>query len=410
LISIAHRVWENATREGFRGSDPYDGLNSRLLRPVVSGSRFLRLLTIQAVKRSPVDLRRALLVPKGLNPKGLALFLTGISEYPVFEKWPEHKTWLEDALLSTASLPDGAPAFGSRTHRRGLAEEVSIGRIAVPGAIGWGYDFPWQARAFLQPAFYPTAVATSFVVDSFLWSRSPCYGPVVEAAATFVGEHLHRHESDDGICFSYSPRDRTRVYNASLFAAKILALAVAGNEARRDERRQMAIQAADYVVSRQRPDGAWVYGDADHWGWVDNVHTGFVLETLGELSRLLDTDRWNDAVRHGLKYYRERLFMDDGTSCFNDQDLYPLDPHSSAQAALTFLRLSESIEDGTGFVRAILDRCVDHLWDARRGGFSFQKRRLYTIRTIHMRWSQAWMFRALCAHLASHDTDHSLDS
>ena len=44
-------------------------------------------------------------------------------------------------------------------------------------------------------------------------------------AARFVAERLHRHEDADGICFSYSPTDRTRVYNASLFGAKILARA-----------------------------------------------------------------------------------------------------------------------------------------------------------------------------------------
>ena len=46
--------------ENFRGWDPYDGLNSRLLHaiPFLDRSALARLVVIQGFKRSPVNLRR----------------------------------------------------------------------------------------------------------------------------------------------------------------------------------------------------------------------------------------------------------------------------------------------------------------------------------------------------------------
>ena len=61
------------------GYDPYDGLNSQVFQSL----RFLhyrvpRLVWTQLMKRSPLNLRKILRVPKSQNPKGIALFLTSI--------------------------------------------------------------------------------------------------------------------------------------------------------------------------------------------------------------------------------------------------------------------------------------------------------------------------------------------
>lgn len=400
LARVAARVWEGAAAAGFRGPDPYDGLNSRLLAPLLPHSRWLRLAVIQGVKRCPVDLRPLLRVRPGLNPKGLALFLSGVSAYGALPRAAELAPWLADALVSLASRPDGSPAFGAREVQPGLAAALGAGAAPAPDSLGWGYDFPWQARAFTQPPYHPTVVATSFVLDALADAGSPAAPAAAEAAARFVLETLHMHEAAEGVCFSYSPRDQSRVYNASLFAAKILARAAgAGPAATR--RRELAARAADYVCARQRADGAWLYGEADHWRWIDNLHTGFVLETLDFLGEALGVGRWREAVARGARYYREALFEPDGTARYYPASRYPLDAHSFAQGSLTFLRLSRRDPELRAFAGRILARAVDLLWDDRRGGFAQQRGPRLRDRTIYLRWSQAWMFRALCAWLAS---------
>ncbi|MFH2052585.1 MAG: hypothetical protein ABIK96_08990 [bacterium] len=403
LATVTRRVWDRLEGAGFRGSDPYDGLNSRLLAPLLVRSRLLRLAVIQAVKRSPVDLRPALRIPPGLNPKGLALVLQGAAAWPGLGDTADAQAWLGDALIGLASRPDGSPALPERRPRPGAAAEVACGRLALPAALGWGYDFPWQSKAFLQPAFFPTVVATSFALDGLELSGSPAYPAVAAVAGAFVADHLHRHEDDTGLCFSYSPGDRTRVFNASLFGARILAQTAAHAPERADEWRDLAGRAVDWILARQAQDGSWIYGEADHWQWIDNLHTGFNLETIERIAGLLKTDRWDDRLREGLAFYRSRLFLEDGTPRYYATSLYPLDPHSFAQGALTFLRLKRFDPSGPAFAAAILDRAVAELWDERRGGFRFQKHRYYAQPIIHMRWSQAWLFRALCAHLADSD-------
>jgi len=403
LERIARRVWDNLVAASYRGSDPYDGLNSRLLGPVLSRSRLLRLAVIQGVKRSPVDLRPLLRIPPGLNPKGLALVLQGAAEWPQLGDTRDQQAWLGDALVCLASGMDGTPAGASRQVTAGAAEHLESGELAWPLAAGWGYDFPWQSKAFLQPAYLPTVVATSFALDALELAQSPALGKVSGAAGHFVADHLHRHQDDDGICFSYSPGDHTRVYNASLFGARILAQTANHVPDMAPQWRTLARSAVDWVMAKQATDGSWVYGDADHWRWIDNLHTGFNLETINRVAGLLETDAWDEGIARGLDFYRKALFASGGTPSYYTTSAYPLDPHSYAQGALTFLRLKHFQPDGVEFAGRILTHGVHELWDEKKGGFRFQKHRWYAQKSIHMRWSQAWMFRAICAWLSYRD-------
>jgi hypothetical protein len=402
FAAVADRVWRELAAAGFRGSDPYDGLNSRLLAPLLERSRLARLAVIQGVKRSPVDLRSLLRIPPGLNPKGLALVLHGASSMgPALPDAEGHCLWLADALVSLASRPDGSPALGSREIVPGAAARLAAGETDWPDAVGWGYDFPWQSRAFLQPAFHPTVVATSFVLDALEAAGSPALPVAARSAGRFVAGHLHRHEDDDGLCFSYSPGDRTRVYNASLFGARILAQAAVHDRDAGAEWLRISRRAVEWVLARQGADGSWIYGEADHWQWIDNLHTGFNLETIRRLADLHATSDWNAALGRGLGFYRDRLFATDGTPRYYVDRAWPMDPHSFAQGALTFLALADLDPGGPEFADRVLARGIEELWDERRGGFRFQKQRHYTQGIIHMRWSQAWMFRALRARLAT---------
>ena len=73
------RLREYCERENFAGWDPYDGLNSRVFRamPLVGRSAVARLVWIQLFKRSPLNMRRLLFVPKQHNAKAIGLFLHG---------------------------------------------------------------------------------------------------------------------------------------------------------------------------------------------------------------------------------------------------------------------------------------------------------------------------------------------
>ena len=116
------------------------------------------------------------------------------------------------------------------------------------------------------------------------------------------------------------------------------------------------------------------------------------------------------AWRAGLAYYRRHLFEDDGTPRYYSTTRWPLDPHSFAQGALTFLRLQRFSARRTRSSRAASWRAASRNCGTRSGADSgFQKHARHAQRIIHMRWSQAWMLRALCAYLATVVAEDFLD-
>ena len=70
------RIKKYCEDESFMGWDPFDGLNSKVFQslPFIKNNRIARLIWIQLFKRNPINLRKFMMVPKGHNPKGLALF------------------------------------------------------------------------------------------------------------------------------------------------------------------------------------------------------------------------------------------------------------------------------------------------------------------------------------------------
>src|SRR5205085_6664241 len=65
--------------ENWAGYDPYDALNSPFLDPATGRApKLVRLVATQLLKRSPLDLRGLLRVPKTQNAKGLALDIRSV--------------------------------------------------------------------------------------------------------------------------------------------------------------------------------------------------------------------------------------------------------------------------------------------------------------------------------------------
>src|SRR5947209_1240727 len=209
------RAWCRA--RGYAGHDPFDALNSRLFRATpLRRSRLARLAWTQALKRSPVNLRTLARVPAGRNPKGTALF----------------------ALAELSRLR----ATGKEEHARearALLDDLLAARVETASGAAWGYNFDWQGRAFYAPRGTPAVVPTAFAVRALAEAVAALDTPGEEGtvsndvwkyltaacrACQFILKDLNRgDETNDEVCFSYTPLDRTRVFNASLLAGEALA-------------------------------------------------------------------------------------------------------------------------------------------------------------------------------------------
>jgi len=364
-------------RNDFAGYDPFDALNSKAFQATpFFRSRTARLLWTQALKRSPINVRPALLIPKQKNSKGIALFaLAALATY---------------RRLRTPQ---------AETEARALLDQLWQMRSEGQSGVAWGYNFPWQSRKFFAPQDAPMIVPTAFAARAFIEAYEAFsddeYLKTASSACDFIVNDLARtYESSDEVCFSYSRSDKTQIFNASLLAAETLASVGALTGER--ELCELATKAARYVARRQRADGAWAYGADDGQEWVDSFHTAYVLLSLARIAQSCgDPDaEIESSLQRGFSFWRRSFFLADGWPKYYHDSLYPADAHAAATAIVTLLELQKLDAGAHELAGAIAGWTITNLRDTR-GFFYYQRRRFGTVRTPFMRWTQAWMLYAL---------------
>ena len=380
-----NQLFQWCRTHNFSGHDPFDALNSRVFQATpLKHSRSARLAWTQLLKRSPVDLRSIGLVPAGRNSKGIALF----------------------ALAALANYRRVKTNEAENETRQLLNDLLSM-RLEGWSGAAWGYNFDWQSRVFFAPRGTPTIVATAFATRAFIEAavlfNDETYLKTARSTCDFILQDLpHSEETPTEICFSYSPGTVNRIYNASLLAAETLAevAALTGEQ----ELCRWAEKAGRFVVNQQQENGSWVYGTEENQSWVDNFHTAYLLTSL---ARIIDhcptqeTTKFNEALQRGYKFWRTAFFLADGWPKYYHDQLYPADAHAAATAIITFLELRRLDRDAMASAQKIAQWSIRNLRD-KRGFFYYQRRRLYTIRTPFMRWTEAWMLYAL-ARLSEED-------
>jgi hypothetical protein len=218
---------------------------------------------------------------------------------------------------------------------------------------------------------------------------------LARSACDFILLDLQRTvETEREVCWSYSPLDQTRVFNASLLAAETLA--AVGTLTGEDDLREWARRGARYVVNRQRADGSWAYGAEGSQSWTDNFHTAFVLTSLSRIMAAGESCRaeFLEATRRGYQFWRASFFLADGWPKYYHDKLYPADAHSAGAAIVALLESQWIDERAFELAEKVALWALGNLRD-REGYFYYQRRRFCTVTTPYMRWSQAWMLYAL---------------
>ena len=140
LIAAHQDLWTWCRAHGFAGYDPYDALNSRLFQATpLKNSRTARLAWTQLHKRSPINLRQLVSVPRARNSKAIALF----------------------ALAALADYRRD-PTKEAEIQARELIDDLIWMNLKGFSGAAWGYNFDWQSRSFFAPCGTPTIVPTAF--------------------------------------------------------------------------------------------------------------------------------------------------------------------------------------------------------------------------------------------------------
>lgn len=382
-------VWESLIRliracesEGFKGYDPYDGLNSRFFQslPLIPRSRVARLMWIQFFKRSPINLRKYVGVGKDYNPKAIGLFLTG---YCHLYRIRPHPHYLDVINF----LIDKLKQLQNRNYS---------------GAC-WGYNFDWQSRAFFQPRNSPTVVVTSFagnaLLDAYELIGDAKNLKLARSSCDFILNDLNRnYDEDRNFAFSYSPSDNATVFNASLLGSRLLSRvsSITGESALAGAARS----SVAFCCAHQQPNGAFTYGTLPYHQWVDSFHTGFILECLSDYSRFTHDEMFKINLEKGYKYYVSNFFTNEGVPKYYNNSIYPIDIHAPAQLIITLCKLGK-FEEQRPLLNRVLAWTIANM-QSKQGLFYYQINKYFTSKISYMRWSQAWMFCSLSTYLYHH--------
>jgi hypothetical protein len=372
VLDAVMRTEAYISRADFRGYDPYDALLSPLFDlPVLRSSKLVRLGAQQLLRRCPLNFRPLLRIPRGYNPVTLGLALQAY------------------AYLCTA---DERRAEYHRAQALACLERLKdIQSKGFSGAC-WGYDFPWEARYGHLPAFTPTIVATGIITNA-LFIAYELLGfedalALCASACAFILHDLERATYADGsFCWGYFPSDRQQVINATMKGSRLCAQV--GSVIEDELLTEAAMLSARFAAQHQRSDGAWPYAVGDDRSWVDNFHTGYVLESFREYASRTGDQQFDSVIERGWAYYRRHFFEDDRVPRYFDNRTHPIDVTACAESIIVLTEFED---------HAARDRVAD--WVIRNmqrpdGSFIYQIGRRHKNTIPYMRWGVAWMFAAL---------------
>jgi rhamnogalacturonyl hydrolase YesR len=332
---------------------------------------------MQLFKRSPLNLRPIAGIKKDYNPKALGLFLSGYCN--LYKRTKEQK-YLDKIYFFADTI-------------------LSLSNKEWSGAC-WGYNFDWQAKAFFQPKHTPTVVATTFIgcalLDAYDITDEKELLKIVRSSCDFMLKDLNRTYDDKrNFAFSYSPLDKSVVFNASLLGSKLLARVY--NYTHEDILIEAAGKSVAFCCDHQQPDGSWSYGTLDFHKWIDNFHTGYNLECIADFMRYTGDHSCNRNLSRGFDYYINTFFSDDGVPKYYSNSVYPIDIHAPAQLIITLSRLGK-LDEHRIVADKVLNWTIDNM-QSEEGYFYYQINRYFSSRIPYMRWAQAWMFYALSEYL-----------
>jgi hypothetical protein len=380
---VALKLLAYCQANNWEGYDPYDALNSEIVKSLpFLNFRLSRLALTQILKRSPINFRPFLRIPRTQNPKAIALFLMAFLKLKNLGLLPDENL----ITLMTQKL----------IELRSPNKPINSNNPGNPYWC-WGYSFPWQTRTILVPDFAPNLVCTSFVANALLdaYETNPKsqYLDMATSAGEYILDRLYWEEDDLTAGFSYPlPSLRNRVHNANFLGAALLCrLYKYSGEVKFLE---PALKVARYSAARQHSDGSWPYGEHPAQRWVDNFHTGYNLCALKTICLYAETSEFEANINRGFEFYINNFFREDGAPKYFHNRTFPIDIHSVAQSIITLLTFKNLGENTVNLAIAVFRWASTNMWDSR-GYFYYQVTPHYKIRILYMRWSQAWMILAL---------------
>jgi hypothetical protein len=369
LINALELLKQHVLKEKFKGYDPYDGLSSALFNlPFLNSNKLIRFGSQQVIKRSPLNFRKLLGIRKSINPVTLGLSIQAFT-YLAQSKGSESAEYDEQLNFCLTKLEE--------MQSKGYS------------GICWGYDFDWEGRYTKINSFEPNVVVTAIIIralfEYYNFMPSERVKSIIASSSNFVTNDLNKYSGSDGNCFSYSTKDNQRVLNASMKAARILALSYSIDK--KESNLQEIDNCVKYLKNNQADDGSWPYAVGDSRKWRDNYHTAYVLDSLKDIIALTPLKDYRSVLDRGLEFYVNNFFQDEIPHKYVST-YYPIDCTTAAQSIITLTYFNQ-IE----LAHKVAVWSIENM-QKENGSFIYQVNKKMNNNISYMRWNNSWMFVA----------------
>lgn len=374
LYESISRLSQWLERNDYKGYDTFDGLSSKLLRPLTFESKFLRTVLQQGVRRFPLNLRPLVGIAKSHSTKGMGFLARGFMR------------------LNQAT---GDPVWN---HKAEFALDWLV-KHQSPGYTGasWGNHFDYQSRSSYVPKGLPSVVWTSLIGHAFLDAydhlRREDFLQVAVSACEHILRDLRQFPDGNGVCIGYFPGQDVQVHNANTLGGSLLArtYSYTHNEAYR----ALAQKAMQYTAQHQRPDASWYYGEPANLHWVDNFHTGYVLDCFKHYAEGTGDRQFDARLMAGYFYWKKTFFLADGTPRYYDFKTLPIDIQCCSQAIDTLVFFADRDPESLPLALQVAQWTIEHMQD-RTGYFYYRRYSSWLVnKTPTLHWGQATMLCAL---------------
>lgn len=357
----------------YKGFDPYDMLESKLIARSVKNQKLLLLLT-QLNRISPLNFRRWLGIKKTVSPKALALIML--------------------ALLNNKQTPEVIPI---EQPLRWLLKNRSY----ELNGYSIGFPFPIMLSHYASAKNHPSLVISLFVMYAFLrYYEAYQDRDVLDHVLSFynlIETKLPRQETEHELCYSYNFEKHNEIYNSTSKLGKFFALLY---RIENDDRLLIKIEKIlNYLASKQRRNGTWQYGE--NIAYTDGFHTAFILESIWYMRQLVDSPKANQMFQDGLDNYMQHLFALDNQPLYFHPGYQPKDIRSRiiktdirdcAMAIILFTKIGEREWAGN-----VLNWTIRNMYDDKWKHFYFFQNSLFSNKIAFIR-CQAWMLYALSCY------------
>jgi rhamnogalacturonyl hydrolase YesR len=358
----------------YRAYDPGDG-DLSFLRYLTFNTQFLKRLLTAAVLRTPFHIRPWIGISPHTSTKGIGYMGWGYVKLYALTGADEHRRRAESCF-------DWLMEHRSRDYKE----------------YCWGNEFSFSTRAGTIPKHAPTIVWSSLIGLAFLEAYEVLDNPKYLEAAASTAEWvkgLPREHTTRGACLSYVPFMQSSIHNSNMLGAALLSRVAARTHDR--QALELAKQAMTYSCARQNADGAWFYGEAKKYHWIDNFHTGYNLDCLKRYIDSTDDREFEPNLRRGFQYFTLHFFETDGRPKYYHDKANPIDIQCAAQAIDTLAFFSDIDAESLRLAAKIACWTINNM-QARDGHFYYRDLGWKKVKTPMFHWGQGTMFKAL-AHL-----------